>query len=258
MLPGTPLSSPSSPWNGTGVGTYVPSRGRQFSQYVRRLTKWRQMDVEQTLWQMVCLVVNPARAYRITAWHKQTKNQWARDDPAFVALMLIFMSATSAGYAIAFGTGVSGLLKTVFWAVLVDFLGVGCLVATACWRLANVKLRVGSQMPHSVDQSVEWLYAFDVHCNSFFPVFVLLYVGQYFLLPFLMRQSRISTAVSGLLYMLAMIYYFHVTFLGYSTLPFLKNTRVFLSPLAVCAAAFLVTQLLNLNLTIFFMNLYFG
>ena len=28
---------------------------------------------------------------------------------------------------------------------------------------------------HTSEQSVEWLYAFDVHCNSFVPMFMLLY-----------------------------------------------------------------------------------
>jgi UNC-50 family len=259
MLPGaSPLSSPS-PWSGGGGGGFSPSRGRQFSQYLRRLTKWHQMDVEQTLWQMVYLIVNPAKAYRITAWHKQTKNQWARDDPAFVALMLIFMTCASCGFSVAFRVGFGGVLKTIFWAVFVDFLTVGIVVASLCWRIANTRLLVhGSQMPHSVDQSVEWLYAFDVHCNSFFPTFFLLYVVQYFLLPFLLRESRLATLVSGILYFVAMVYYFHVTFLGYSTLPFLQNTRVFLFPLVFCAVLFVVTQFLNVNLTISVMTFYFG
>ena len=34
---------------------------------------------------------------------------------------------------------------------------------------------------------VEWMYAFDIHCNSFFPLFLLLYVLQFFLLPFLLN-----------------------------------------------------------------------
>ena len=36
---------------------------------------------------------------------------------------------------------------------------------------------------HTIDQRVEWLYAFDVHCNAYFPMFLALYVLQYFLSP---------------------------------------------------------------------------
>lgn len=30
----------------------------------------------------------------------------------------------------------------------------------------------------SVEQRVEWLYAFDVHCNAFVPFFAILYAAQ--------------------------------------------------------------------------------
>jgi hypothetical protein len=33
--------------------------------------------------------------------------------------------------------------------------------------------------PHSVPQSIEWAYAFDIHCNSFFPLFLILYGNFY-------------------------------------------------------------------------------
>ncbi|KAL2936313.1 Protein unc-50-like protein [Bienertia sinuspersici] len=42
--------------------------------------------------------------------------------------------------------------------------------------LTNNYLREEAPNSYVVEQRVEWLYAFDVHCNSFFPLFVLLYV----------------------------------------------------------------------------------
>ena len=41
------------------------------------------MDLESASWQMVTLCIDPKRVYKQTTYHKQTKNQWARDDPAF-------------------------------------------------------------------------------------------------------------------------------------------------------------------------------
>ena len=38
------------------------------------------------------------------------------------------------------------------------------------------------QITHSVDQSVEWAYAFDVHCNAFFPLLLILHGLQLFLI----------------------------------------------------------------------------
>ncbi|RVW61347.1 Protein unc-50-like [Vitis vinifera] len=59
------------------------------------------------------------------------------------------------------------------------------------------------------------LYAFDVHCNSFFPMFVLLYVIHYFLSPLLVAHGFIPVLLSNLLFMVATSYYHYLNFLGY-------------------------------------------
>jgi hypothetical protein len=37
---------------------------------------------------------------------------------------------------------------------------------------------------------IEWLFAFEIQCNAFVPVFFLLYVVQYLLLPLLLQVLR--------------------------------------------------------------------
>lgn len=86
------------------------------------------------------------------------------------------------------------------------------------------------------------LYALDVHCNSFFPTFVMLYgivhlhlafqkcpcllsvnvtdrlfspVVQYFLSPILVAHSFIAALLSNLLFMVTLSYYHYLNFLGY-------------------------------------------
>ncbi|GBG69378.1 hypothetical protein CBR_g4071 [Chara braunii] len=77
------------------------------------------------------------------------------------------------------------------------------------------------------------LYAFDVHCNSFFPLFIQLYVLQYFLSPLLLAPGFIPALLSNLLYATAFCYYHYVSFLGYDVLPFLERTTFFLYPIGV-------------------------
>ncbi|GAB4852873.1 hypothetical protein Ancab_017070 [Ancistrocladus abbreviatus] len=72
--------------------------------------------------------------------------------------------------------------------LLFHFLITGVLVATFCWFLTNNYLREEVPNSHVVEQRVEWLYAFDIHCNSFFPMFVLLHVIHYFLSPILVYR----------------------------------------------------------------------
>ncbi len=47
--------------------------------------------------------------------------------------------------------------------------------------LANRCLRRKTLHSHATEQHVEWMYAFDVHCNSYFPLFLLLYGALAFL-----------------------------------------------------------------------------
>jgi hypothetical protein len=79
--------------------------------------------------------------------------------------------------------------------------------------VANKHLR--SPRVLSPDQEVEWLYAFDIHCNGFFPLFVMLFVVQYMLSPILIGTDFVATALANTLYAMAFSYYLYITFLGY-------------------------------------------
>ncbi len=63
---------------------------------------------------------------------------------------------------------------------------------------------------------MEWLYAFDIHCNSFFPFFIILYVIQYFFIPLLVDSSFFATFLANSMFAFALSYYFFITFLGYN------------------------------------------
>ena len=75
------------------------------SKYLRKLIKFRQMDFEFALWQMLYLFVAPQKVFRNFGYRKgkltnfnaqlniisgisETKSQFARDDPAFLVLLL--------------------------------------------------------------------------------------------------------------------------------------------------------------------------
>jgi len=227
--------------------------------YLRRVVKWRQMDIELTCWQMLHLCIAPKLVYRHTTYHKQTKNQWARDDPAFVVLTSLLVAAASLAYAVTYGSSAARAALTVTSAVLVDFLGLGAALATACWLLANRYLRVpGPSHAHAVEQSVEWLYAFDVHCNSYFPLFVALYVLQFFLSPLLLAPGAVPAALSVALYAAALSYYHYTQFLGYAALPFLQHTQLFLYPIAAIGLATPLALLAGFNPTRFVLGIYFS
>lgn len=125
--------------------------------------------------------------------------------------------------------------------------------------VANKYLRVESGgHTHTVEQSVEWLYALDVHCNAYFPLFVLLYVAQYFAVLPLAAPSLLATLCANTLYLAAFSYYHYVTFLGYTALPFLQHTVSYLYPIALLVLLYVLALSCNYNLTLAVLNFYFG
>lgn len=141
------------------------------------------------------LCVAPKAAYRHASYHKETKNHWARDDPAFVVICSALVAAVTLAYCLACVTGANrrlcflvGAAKlalqrpscsltllrvlpplsrsfshsfgrsllTIVSAVAVDFLAVGAAIATAGWALSNRFLHRKNQHSHAVEQSVEW------------------------------------------------------------------------------------------------------
>ncbi|PRW20867.1 unc-50-like protein [Chlorella sorokiniana] len=203
------------------------------------------------------LCTSPKTVYKHTSYHKQTKNHWARDDPAFVVVLCALVAATAVAYCLAFGHGVGRSLLTILSVVAIDFLAVGAGIATAGWAVSNRFLRRKSQHSHAVEQSVEWMYAWDIHCNAFFPMFLLLGVLQLTLCPLLLMQRFLARILSAALWAVGASYYFYITFLGYSALPFLERTEVFLYPIGGIVAILPLSILLGLNPTSLMLKWYF-
>ena len=97
------------------------SRSATASEYLRRVLRFQHMDFEYTVWQMLYLCVNPTRIYRTTTYHSRTKHQWARDDPAFVVVVLYLLLVAVLSWCLAFGASGVEVLTTTLYVVCVDF-----------------------------------------------------------------------------------------------------------------------------------------
>ena len=232
----------------------------------------------------------------------ETKNQWARDDPAFVVVLACMMAVASLAYAIAFRvSSFWQYCRIVFSAIFFDFLLIGVVVATVAWCAAPHPLGLPAcRRPHPTVLQVvrkqsaagaadgaqcgaagrvvvsappprpshpcrpltgRWRggrYAFDVHCNGYFPLFLIVYVTQFFLVPILLKPAFLSTFLANTLYGLACCYYWYITFLGYQVLPFLNKTTIFLYPCVAIGAAYIVSLVTRWNVSVFVLTMYFG
>jgi hypothetical protein len=181
------------------------------------------------------------------------QGHWARDDPAFLLLLsgLIVVASFSFGLAF-FSDAPLTMLRIISWTVFVDLVATGVLTATLLWWASNRWLR-----DRGTAERVEWAYCFDVHCNSWFVLFLYVYVLCYVLLPALIvPPSWISTLLANTLYAAATTHYMYATFVGYSSLPFLRITNtVFIPAIAFLVLLVLLTLVLKFNVVIFVMNL---
>ncbi|EDQ91693.1 uncharacterized protein MONBRDRAFT_19514 [Monosiga brevicollis MX1] len=235
-LPGSPRPRSSG----------LVSHGRW--KFVRRLVDFRQMDFEMALHQMLYLIISPSRVYRSFKYQKNTKNQWARDDPAFLVLLAFFLTISSVCCALVFGLHFGQLLELVLWVIFVDCIGVGLIISTGLWFFSN-RFLVAPAMSQYVEQTVELGYAFDVHCNAFFPVVLVLHCIQIALISVVSQPWFISVVLADTLWLLALVYYIYITFLGYSSLPFLHRTEIYLYPIAGVVVLYWVAILTRWNVS---------
>lgn len=183
--------------------------------------------------------------------------------------VLLVMAAVSWGAAFH---SLYRIPKLVLYVVVVDFVIFSLFIATFNWFITNRFLIIGApgstnggSTPRSggpgsflVKQRVEWFYAFDVHCNSFFPAFLVLHVLQFLLVPIILyAPSLISTFISNSIFLLAFGYYHYITCLGFSALPFINNPRVFLFPIPVLVGVFILSLLFQFNISLWFISFYF-
>ncbi|MEQ2190332.1 Protein unc-50 [Xenoophorus captivus] len=198
-----PTTSPHSNGDPSPRDAARHTAGAKRYKYLRRLLYFRQMDFEFAIWQMLYLFTSPQRVYRNFHYRKQTKDQWARDDPAFLVLLSIWLCVSTIGFGLVLDMGVMETVKLLLWVVFVDCIGVGLLISTVMFISNKYLLKHPSR-----NFDVEWGYAFDVHLNAFYPLLVILHFLQLFFinpLPFLTNTVVLlyPFALLGLLYILS-------------------------------------------------------
>ncbi|XP_058796566.1 protein unc-50 homolog [Phymastichus coffea] len=220
--------------------------------YLRKLLKFEQMDFEFAAWQMIYLFTSPQKVYRNFQSRKQTKSQFARDDPAFLVLFASWLCVSSIGFAIVLGLGFIQFFKFLLYVIFVDCIGTGITVASIFWFITNRYLRVDRS------QDVEWGYAFDIHLNAFFPPLIILHFVQLFLYKILISHDYfLSRFVGNTFWLIAIAYYIYITFLGYASVEILHRTHVILqAAVPVALITYILALVAGFNVTQEVMNFY--
>jgi len=115
----------------------------------------------------------------------------------------------------------------------------------------------------SKGQTVESIYAFDIHCNAFVPFYFFTNILQFFCLPVIFKEGYLGTVISNILFTVGILYYFYVTMLCYYCtyklfhvlfkyyigIPFIKKNKYIL--LAICKYYLYYIQGLSLDYSLF-------
>ncbi|KAF5318755.1 hypothetical protein D9619_010889 [Psilocybe cf. subviscida] len=250
-----PTNAPYSSEDGRGSSSRA-SDSLRLPVIFRRLHRVQQMDFEVALWQLTYLCLAPRRVYRNVYFHKQTKNTWARDDPAILVLISACICVAAVLWGIAYSYSVLDFIPLAFKMIVRDFLLSGVIMATILWFTANRLLLSPPSHSTPADSRVEWAYAFDVHTNAFFPLFLALYIAQLFLLKVVLQDNWICLWVGNTLYLAAFAQYTYGIYLGLNALPFLVRSELLLSPLLPIFTAYIVS-LLGFNIAQTVLGYYF-
>lgn len=226
---------------------------------VKRIFRPPTLDFETAIWELIYLVISPRKVYKSLYYQKQTKNTWARDDPSFVILLCSFLVVSAIGWGLAYSPGVVSIIKLMVYMVGVDFFLTGIIISTIAWALSNRFLKRTSNINNNLGAQgeLEWAYCFDVHCNAFLLIWICLYVVEFILLPILSKTNWVSLFLGNTLYLIALSFYFYITFLGYSNMPFLEHTELFLFPIVVVLIPYL-GSLFGFSIVRTMLEIYFG
>ncbi|KAK1921594.1 transport-related protein [Papiliotrema laurentii] len=246
--------------NGLGRYSYdtgmTPRSGRGVPVMLRRLTKFRSMDFELAFWQLTYLVVAPRRVYKQTYHHKQTKNVWARDDPAMIVLIAGCLAVAGLAWSLVYKQSASAAIYIILRMIFRDFLLSSLVVAGLLYIISN-RLLLAPSSSSAIDNRVEFAYAFDVAVNSFFPLVLTLYAALLPLAPVVVRNNWVCLLVGNTLFLIAGIQYWYVMYLGYAALPFVARSEILIAPILPIIVGWLLS-LLGFNVARHALELYFG
>ncbi len=241
-----------------GRNAYLTTHSASHSviRYFSRLMKPRQMDFEFAAWQMLYLLIGPRQVYKLVTYQRQTRRQWARDDPAFVIILCGLLLATSVLYSMVYATSYTDFLQLGFSMIFLDFVLVGFVVSTASWLFTNKVLLNKTNGGRVSNEAVEWGYAFDLHCNAFYFLFVWTYVIQFFLLGIVNTRGFLGRFIGNTIYFIGIHGYLYQTYLGYQALPMVSRASLFMYPAGILTVLYVIS-LFTVNVSSHIMQGYF-
>ncbi|KAF2903983.1 hypothetical protein ILUMI_02193, partial [Ignelater luminosus] len=212
--------------------------------YLGRMFQVNQMDFANALMQMMYLFISPQKVYSSVQYGKNTKSEFARDDPAFIVLLIAWFCFISTGFGMILRLDCWHVIKFLSYVIFFDCIGSGLVFATIFWYVLNKCFHL------KTNQKIEWRFAFDVHLNALFPALTLIQWCQ--LLVFtevlLYYDWFLIMLIGNTFWLIAVSYYIYITFLGYNSLQVLKHATFLLIPLLISVLLYVMSLIVKFNI----------
>ncbi len=127
------------------------------------------LDFDRAMWQFIYILIQVHRAatrflstaflttlpqprlvYKDSVFHKQTNATWAREDPAFIITLTLFMLVSALAYGIAFSEPIVEFGFLLLEVVVIHLYLASAACATVAWALASSHLKSGAMSTHAM------------------------------------------------------------------------------------------------------------
>ena len=224
-----------------------------FIDYLKKIYHIRQIDYYLAYLNII-YCFNPKELIEMSKMRKHLKNKYGRDDPGFLLLLIIYIFISSISYSITFGIYNPFKIFNLFFIQTFVFLITFGLIISMISKIIIDKYFNNS----TTNQTIEYIYAFDIHCNGFVPMYTFCVIIPFIFIGITSKDNyMIQVLLSNSLLCIGILYYSYVTFISYFSLPFVRKNKFVTLGIWPIIFTFLIGTLCNFNFFKYFCSMFF-
>ena len=225
-----------------------------FIDYLKKIYHIRQIDYYLAYLNII-YCFNPKELIEMSKMRKHLKNKYGRDDPGFLLLLIIYIFISSISYSITFGIYNPFKIFNLFFIQTFVFLITFGLIISMISKIIIDKYFNNS----TTNQNIEFIYAFDIHCNGFVPMYAFCSIIPFIFIGITSKDNfMIETLFTNSSLCIGILYYSYVTFISYFSLPFVRKNKFVTLGIWPIIFTFLIATLCNFNFFKYFCSMFFS
>ena len=215
--------------------------------YLKKMIYFRQIDY-LFAYTNILYCFRPKEINEMAKVRKHLKNKYARDDPGFLLIIIINLFISSIAFSFAFNHTNPFFIFNIFFIqtfVMLFTFGLGIAMVS---KFVIDKFFKSDELGINREQNIEYVYAFDIHCNAFVTLYFFCAVIPYIILPIVNGYKLFQVIIANTLLCIGVLYYCYVTFMGYFSLPFVRKNKFVTLAVWPVIATFVIATVLRVNI----------